>query len=97
MSGTIQAAHNNDSIIIEFRVPTKIVRYNSLFMKVSSCWLSQFLTAPSLISVTEREVRKGIIDAKDTKDHCLAYIREITGTILALGPLIQTHHDNLTD
>ena len=28
-------------------------------------------------TVTEREVRHGIIDAKNTKDHCLAYIRDI--------------------
>ena len=27
--------------------------------------------------MTEREVRHGIIDAKGTKDHCLAYIRDI--------------------
>jgi len=29
------------------------------------------------IVVTEREVRRGIINAKDTQKHCLAYIRNI--------------------
>ena len=33
--------------------------------------------------MTEREVRHGIIEAKDTKDHCLGYLRNISNINLS--------------
>lgn len=41
-------------------------------------FIFQFNLLPFLFSVTEREVERGILKAKDVSDHCLAYVREIT-------------------
>ena len=35
-------------------------------------------------SVTEREIERGILKAKDTKDHCMAYVRHISNVNLTL-------------
>ena len=35
-------------------------------------------------AVTEREVERGILKAKNTEEHCLAYIREIANINITL-------------
>jgi len=60
----------------------------------------------TFISVTEREVRRGIINANDTEKHCLAYIRHIQHMDLSavnsvrnfvdmIGNVVDTEADSL--
>ncbi len=46
-----------------FQIPYYVNKYNVVYCL--------------MLSVTEREVRHGIINAPDVEEHCLAYIRHI--------------------
>lgn len=43
--------------------------------------------------MTEREVRRGVIDAKDTDKHCLAYVRNIRNMDLTAANSIRNFVD----
>ena len=43
-----------------------------------------FFNIPTIVSVTEREISRGILKAKNVEDHCLAYIREIENINITL-------------